>query len=177
MAQKKGCSLCGAPFLPSLSEFRPQIVGPIPVPRREPHLPLNGSKKFTLWFDSNLHNAVTGGPTWIRTRDRPVMSRWLCQLSYGPFASMISIPFNDVYRREFCLYMGLNLLCQGKYPRGCCLPAARLRFPSPSSTLSSAINKTLEFLAPAGVSKLSQGLGFDLPDALPGYQKILPHLL
>ncbi len=25
-----------------------------------------------------------GGPTWIRTRDRPVMSRWLCQLSYGP---------------------------------------------------------------------------------------------
>jgi hypothetical protein len=27
------------------------------------------------------------------------------------------------------------------------------------------------------VSKLSQGLGFDLPDALPGYQKILPHLL
>ena len=150
-------------------------------PAEKPHLPLNGSKKFTLWFDSNLHNAVTGGPTWIRTRDRPVMSRWLCQLSYGPFAStsriMISIPFNDVYRREFCLYMGLNLLCQGKYPRGCCLPAARLRFPSPSSTLSSAINKTLEFLAPAGVSKLSQGLGFDLPDALPGYQKILPHLL
>ena len=42
---------------------------------------------------------------------------------------------------------------------------------------SSAINKTLEFLAPAGVSKLSQGLGFDLPDALPGYQKILAHLL
>jgi hypothetical protein len=25
-----------------------------------------------------------GGPTWNRTRDRPVMSRWLCQLSYGP---------------------------------------------------------------------------------------------
>ena len=24
------------------------------------------------------------GPTWNRTRDRPVMSRWLCQLSYGP---------------------------------------------------------------------------------------------
>ena len=47
----------------------------------------------------------------------------------------------------------------------------------PAPTLSSAINKTLEFLAPAGVSKLSQGLGFDLPDALPGYQKILAHLL
>jgi hypothetical protein len=24
------------------------------------------------------------GPTWDRTRDLPVMSRWLCQLSYGP---------------------------------------------------------------------------------------------
>ena len=69
-------------------------------PAEKPYLPLNGSRKFTLWFHSNLHNAVTGGPTWIRTRDRPVMSRWLCQLSYGPFAStsriMISIPFNDL---------------------------------------------------------------------------------
>ena len=27
------------------------------------------------------------GPTWIRTRDRPVMSRWLFQLSYGPTES------------------------------------------------------------------------------------------
>ena len=26
----------------------------------------------------------TDGPTWDRTRDLPVMSRWLCQLSYGP---------------------------------------------------------------------------------------------
>lgn len=25
-----------------------------------------------------------GGPTWIRTRDQPVMSRELYQLSYGP---------------------------------------------------------------------------------------------
>jgi hypothetical protein len=27
---------------------------------------------------------ANGGPTWIRTRDRPVMSRELYQLSYGP---------------------------------------------------------------------------------------------
>ncbi len=27
---------------------------------------------------------VNGGPTWIRTRDQPVMSRELYQLSYGP---------------------------------------------------------------------------------------------
>ena len=26
----------------------------------------------------------SGGPTWPRTRDLPVMSRWLFQLSYGP---------------------------------------------------------------------------------------------
>ena len=26
-----------------------------------------------------------GGPTWPRTRDRPVMSRWLFHLSYGPY--------------------------------------------------------------------------------------------
>jgi hypothetical protein len=46
---------------------------------------------------------------------------------------MISISFNHVDRREFCLYMGRNLLCQGKYPRCCCLSAARLRFLSPCS--------------------------------------------
>ncbi len=28
-----------------------------------------------------------GGPTWARTRDRPVMSRELYQLSYGPTRS------------------------------------------------------------------------------------------
>jgi hypothetical protein len=27
---------------------------------------------------------LRSGPTWPRTRDRPVMSRWLYQLSYGP---------------------------------------------------------------------------------------------
>jgi hypothetical protein len=26
----------------------------------------------------------SSGPTWVRTRDLPVMSRWLFQLSYGP---------------------------------------------------------------------------------------------
>jgi len=46
---------------------------------------------------------------------------------------MISISFNHVDRREFCLYMGRNLLCQGKYPRGCCLLAARLLFISSRS--------------------------------------------
>ena len=30
---------------------------------------------------------IMGGPTWVRTRDRPVMSRWLYQLSYGPLPS------------------------------------------------------------------------------------------
>ena len=29
------------------------------------------------------------GPTWVRTRDLPVMSRWLYQLSYGPYLSYI----------------------------------------------------------------------------------------
>ena len=32
---------------------------------------------------------VSGGPTWVRTRDRPVMSRWLYQLSYGPLHFLI----------------------------------------------------------------------------------------
>ncbi len=27
---------------------------------------------------------LESGPTWPRTRDLPVMSRWLFQLSYGP---------------------------------------------------------------------------------------------
>src|SRR4030043_1637767 len=28
---------------------------------------------------------LLNGPTWVRTRDLPVMSRWLYQLSYGPY--------------------------------------------------------------------------------------------
>jgi hypothetical protein len=31
-----------------------------------------------------LARSVDNGPTWTRTRDQPVMSRPLCQLSYGP---------------------------------------------------------------------------------------------
>ena len=30
------------------------------------------------------------GPTWVRTRDLPVMSRWLFQLSYGPSKPAVS---------------------------------------------------------------------------------------
>ena len=29
--------------------------------------------------------SLSNGPTWVRTRDLPVMSRWLYQLSYGPY--------------------------------------------------------------------------------------------
>ena len=32
-----------------------------------------------------VYMLLDGGPTWDRTRDRPVMSRKLYQLSYGPF--------------------------------------------------------------------------------------------
>ena len=35
---------------------------------------------------------VSCGPTWVRTRDLPVMSRWLFQLSYGPFFYYIPFP-------------------------------------------------------------------------------------
>src|SRR5208282_268759 len=37
-------------------------------------------------------------------------------------------------------------------------------------------DKTLQLLAPAGMAKLAQGLGFYLPDALPGYRKVLTDL-
>ena len=36
----------------------------------------------------------SGGPTWIRTRDRPVMSRELYQLSYGPLHRKFSFYIN-----------------------------------------------------------------------------------
>ena len=35
------------------------------------------------WFHVSI-SRKNGGPTWIRTRDQPVMSRELYQLSYGP---------------------------------------------------------------------------------------------
>ena len=39
------------------------------------------------------------GPTWDRTRDLPVMSRWLYQLSYGPIRenSPIEISVSSPY--------------------------------------------------------------------------------
>ena len=148
-------------------------------PAEKPYFSLNGSRTFTLWFDSNLHNAVIGGPTWIRTRDRPVMSRWLCQLSYGPFASTakIRILFNDAYRRNFVYILAAIFFVKGNIPAVVVSQPPGFDSFLPVLTRSSAINKTLEFLPPAGVSKLSQSLGFDLTDALPGYQKILAHFL
>ena len=52
----------------------------------------NHPKHIHPYFSFRVH-VVTygyhgmGGPTWVRTRDRPVMSRWLYQLSYGPLPS------------------------------------------------------------------------------------------
>jgi hypothetical protein len=37
-----------------------------------------------LFPSKNPELSITYGPTWIRTRDPPVMSRELYQLSYGP---------------------------------------------------------------------------------------------
>ena len=91
--KKKGAACVAHPFCRVSRKFGLRLRDRSLFPAEKPYLPLNGSRKFTLWFDSNLHNAVTGGPTWIRTRDRPVMSRWLCQLSYGPFASTSKILF------------------------------------------------------------------------------------
>ncbi len=34
---------------------------------------------------------LKGGPTWPRTRDQPVMSRWLFQLSYGPMTICLNL--------------------------------------------------------------------------------------
>ena len=82
---KKGCSLFAAPFFPSPSESRSFIARPVFVPRREIFLPSPWVLPYVI--NSNLHVTVAGGPTWIRTRDRPVMSRWLCQLSYGPISA------------------------------------------------------------------------------------------
>lgn len=39
----------------------------------------------TFHFFNHFFSLILfGGPTWNRTRDLPVMSRWLYQLSYGP---------------------------------------------------------------------------------------------
>ena len=177
--KKKGAACVAHPFSEVSRNFGLRLQDRSLFPAENPYLPLNGSKKFTLWFDSNLHNAVIGGPTWIRTRDRPVMSRWLCQLSYGPFASTakIRILFNDVYLRNFVYILAAIFFVKRNIPAVVISPPSGFDSFLPAPTRSSAINKTLEFLAPAGVSKLSQGLGFDLPNALPGYQKILAHLL
>ena len=42
---------------------------------------------------SSHPSPCSDGPTWVRTRDLPVMSRWLFQLSYGP--SFYYIPSSE----------------------------------------------------------------------------------
>ena len=78
---------------------------------------------------------------------------------------------------NFVYILAAIFFVKGNIPAVVAFPQPDFDSFPPAQTRSLAINKTLEFLAPAGVSKLSQGLGFDLPDALPGYQKILAHLL
>jgi len=45
------------------------------------------------------------------------------------------------------------------------------------AAFGSTVNKAFELLAPARMSKLSQGFGLNLAYAFPGNRKILPHLL
>ncbi len=55
-------------------------------------------------IDRIFRQIFFGGPTWIRTRDQPVMSRELYQLSYGPLL------INRKYTRliYFSQYLFLN---------------------------------------------------------------------
>ena len=55
-------------------------------------LKLHGiNKKFFL----NITEIFIDGPTWVRTRDLPVMSRWLFQLSYRPALKNIFYNYLD----------------------------------------------------------------------------------
>ena len=80
----------------------------------------------------------SGGPTWVRTRDLPVMSRWLFQLSYGPFFyyilssggvnpvpkfPIVECGFRIIFRKPYS-EIGTNRLLKNAH-----LP----RFPHPSS--------------------------------------------
>jgi hypothetical protein len=51
---------------------------------------------------------IVSGPTWNRTRDLPVMSRWLCQLSYGPLKLSFTIRSKLRQRSRICNRMFEN---------------------------------------------------------------------
>src|SRR3990172_1027260 len=112
----------------------------VPVPGKNAESRTSGSH--AAWLQS-------GGPTWPRTRDRPV-------LSYGPVS-----PENT---RDF------------HFPR---VPKAlSIRFPAvPGTTYLSLLNERAKPLASAGVAQLAERLCLDLADALPGHLEVLPHFL
>src|SRR5215467_10171853 len=91
------------------------------------------------------------GPTWSRTRDRPVMSRLLYQLSYGPLSTC-----NITLRPATCAVKALWL-----YPY----------------VHSGVIDKTSQHLAAAGMPQLAECLGFDLTHALTCHIKVVAHFL
>ena len=91
------------------------------------------------------------GPTWSRTRDRPVMSRLLYQLSYGPLTTLPAT------------------LRQTSPP----VKALWLYPPVPSGV----IDKTSQHLAAAGMPQLAERLRFDLADALTRHIKVVAYFL
>jgi hypothetical protein len=101
--------------------------------------------------DCKKHNKVliAGGPTWVRTRDLPVMSRWLFQLSYGP-------PQQPLYQNR--------MRTQEKFVK----KKSHLNIP--------AFHKTLQLPASAGMPQFSKRLCLYLSDTLPRNTKIASDL-
>ncbi len=93
------------------------------------------------------------GPTWARTRDRPVMSRWLYQLSYGPV-----------------------LIAALKYRQSNNLSSISKPLATSGQKPPLIIDKTLQFAASGGMTKLAQSFGLNLPDSFAGHGKILSDL-
>src|SRR5206468_5491625 len=91
------------------------------------------------------------GPTWSRTRDRPVMSRLLYQLSYGPLTTLDAT------------------LRQTAWP----VKAPWLYLHVPSGV----IDKAPQHLAAAGMPQLADCLRFDLADALACHIKVVAYFL
>ena len=91
------------------------------------------------------------------------MSRWLFQLSYGPFPLIIFDP------------QGVSTLPGTKFGVLSSEFGAFL-IAGPFKRNLSELQETLQLLRPAGVSQLSQGLRLNLSNPLPGDFKILPDL-
>ena len=152
----------------SVSSVGGNVVAPLKIVQHSSFIPIKPSCTTIVPIAAHPISKING-PTWDRTRDLPVMSRWLCQLSYGPAR---------LSKERHLYYLPIFVFVKPCPPYRTVTEAVPNRSDNHyRATGFSAFDKVFQFSTAGRVTQLSQRFGFNLSNTLSCHGKILPPLL